>query len=210
MRETVPVAEDTYVNSNAPDSANGGQTYMKIQRGGGRSFLGLVKFNVNGVIAENAAVLSAKLKLPVHSSTSALVDPQVYACLDNGWSESTVTYRNNPAIAELLDSQSGTFDASTTVEFDLTNKVATETQDFQASATASSVATLPYPTNDGSWSEVSLDAAGLAAINKIGSTQMRLGFATDDDNDGTADYLGFYSGDNSTVANRPKLVIVYH
>jgi hypothetical protein len=38
---------------------------------------------------------------------------------------------------------------------------------------------------------------------------MKVYFATDDDNDSTADYIGFYSGENATSANRPQFVVVY-
>jgi len=50
---------------------------------------------------------------------------------------------------------------------------------------------------------------GLAAINKTGTTQLRVYFNLDDDNDRIADYIGYYSGESSTSANRPQLVVTY-
>jgi hypothetical protein len=52
-------------------------------------------------------------------------------------------------------------------------------------------------------------SAGLAAINKTGTTQLRVYFSLDDNNDKNADYIGYYSGDNGTAANRPQLVVTY-
>ncbi len=86
---------------------------------------------------------------------------------------------------------------------------ALETADFQASATATGVATLSNAASNGAWSEGTLNASGLAAINRTGRTQVRLYFTLDDDNDGTADYLGYYAGEYGTAASRPQLVVQY-
>jgi hypothetical protein len=50
----------------------------------------------------------------------------------------------------------------------------------------------------------------LTYINKTGRTQFRLRFATDDNNDGGADYIRFYSGNDATVSYRPTLVVEYY
>ena len=81
--------------------------------------------------------------------------------------------------------------------------------DFQAAATATGVATMSNPAANGSASTGSLNAAGLAAINKTGRTQLRLAFTLDDNDDTGSDYVGFYSGDNATAANRPTLTVTY-
>jgi serine protease AprX len=81
--------------------------------------------------------------------------------------------------------------------------------DWQAAATASSVATLSNPTANGSASTGNLNAAGLAAISKTGTTQLRIGFTLDDNDDVGYDYIGFYPGENATVANRPQLTVTY-
>jgi hypothetical protein len=97
------------------------------------------------------------------------------------------------------DVQTGGFSGST----------ALQTGDFQATATAIQAASLSNAASNGVWSEGSLNAAGLAALDKTGTTQLRIYFNLDDDDDGGNDYLGYYSGDNTTSANRPQLVVTY-
>jgi hypothetical protein len=98
-----------------------------------------------------------------------------------------------------VDVQSGGLSGSTTLQ----------TGDFQASATVVQAASLSNATSNGSWSEGSLSAAGLAALDKTGTTQFRVYFALDDNDDNGNDYLGYYSGENTTAANRPQLVVTY-
>jgi hypothetical protein len=99
-----------------------------------------------------------------------------------------------------VDVQSGTgFSGST----------ALQAGDFQATATAVQAASLSNAANNGDWSTGNLNAAGLAAINKTGTTQLRVYFNLDDNDDTGNDYIGYYSGDNGTAANRPQLVVTY-
>ena len=89
-----------------------------------------------------------------------------------------------------VDVQSGSgFSGSTTLQ----------TGDFQAAATAVQAASLSNAANNLDWSTGSLNAAGLAAINKTGTTQLRVYFNLDDNNDQSADYIGYYSGDNGDL-----------
>ena len=97
------------------------------------------------------------------------------------------------------DVQTGGFSGSTTLQ----------TGDFQAAATAVQAASLSNAAANGDWSEGSLNAAGLAAVSKTGTTQLRVYFALDDNDDTSNDYIGYYSGDNATAANRPQLVVTY-
>ncbi|HVR96752.1 MAG TPA: M14 family zinc carboxypeptidase [Thermoanaerobaculia bacterium] len=97
------------------------------------------------------------------------------------------------------DVQTGGFTGSTTLQ----------TGDFQATATAVQAASLSNAASDGSWSEGNLNAAGLAAVSKTGTTQLRVYFDLDDNDDNGNDYIGYYSGDNTTAANRPQLVVTY-
>jgi len=97
------------------------------------------------------------------------------------------------------DVQTGGFSGSTTLQ----------TDDFQAAATAVQAASLSNAAANGDWSEGSLNAAGLAAINKTGTTQLRVYFSLDDNDDGHNDFIGWYSGENGTAANRPQLVVTY-
>jgi hypothetical protein len=64
-------------------------------------------------------------------------------------------------------------------------------------------------TPSASWYSANLLSTAFAKVNKTGLTQFRLRFAKDDNDDGLADYLSFYSG-NATAANRPQLVITYN
>lgn len=94
--------------------------------------------------------------------------------------------------------QNGTgFSGSTTLQ----------NRDFQAAATAVQAAALSDAASNGTWSTGSLNAAGIAALNKTGTTQLRVYFNLDDNDDTGNDYLGYYSGENATAANRPQLVV---
>jgi hypothetical protein len=81
--------------------------------------------------------------------------------------------------------------------------------DFEAVATATAVATLSEAAANGDWSEATLNAAGLAAINRSGTTQLRAYFTLDDDDDGIRDYVGYYPGDALDAADQPELVVTY-
>ncbi len=97
------------------------------------------------------------------------------------------------------DVQTGSFSGSTTLQ----------TGDFQAAATVAQAASLSNAANNGDWSQGSLNAAGLAAVSKTGTTQLRIYFSLDDNDDTGNDYIGYYSGENATAANRPQLVVTY-
>jgi len=97
-----------------------------------------------------------------------------------------------------VDAQTGGLSGSTTLEL----------ADFQAIATAAQTASLSNAASNGVWSTASLNAAGLAALNKTGTTQFRVYFSLDDNDDMGNDYIGYYSGE-ATSANRPQLVITY-
>jgi len=101
---------------------------------------------------------------------------------------------------EWVDVQNGSgFSGSTTLQ----------NGDLQSAATAVHAATLSNAASNGTWSTATLNVAGLAAINKTGTTQLRVSFNLDDNDDTGNDYLGYYSGENGTAANRPQLVVTY-
>jgi len=79
--------------------------------------------------------------------------------------------------------------------------------DFSAPATLADAGTLAAPGANG-LAEAILNAEGLAALHKAGTTQLRLSFTRDDDEDGRADYAGFFSGE-SAASLRPQLVVTY-
>ena len=80
--------------------------------------------------------------------------------------------------------------------------------DFQAAAGASAVATFGLTPVSG-WYSAGITAAGKSLISRTGTTQFRLRFTLDDNNDHIADFMKFYSGD-SAIANQPELVIEYY
>jgi hypothetical protein len=87
--------------------------------------------------------------------------------------------------------------------------VALAISDFQAAATASaggSIGSVP----SGAWYNGTLNSAGRAAVNKTGTTQLRLRFKLDDNNDHGADYLSFFSGNAPASPDRPLLLVYYN
>ncbi len=81
--------------------------------------------------------------------------------------------------------------------------------DFEAAADAVQVATLSNAANNEDLSTGLLNSTGLSFLNKTGKTQFRIYFSLDDNNNGVIDYIGWYSGENATAANRPVLEVVY-
>ncbi len=100
----------------------------------------------------------------------------------------------------LVDVQTGSFGGS----------AALQTSDFQAAATAPAVGSLNDPATNGDlWSIGSIDAAGLAGINKTGRTQVRIGFELPDNANAVADRTVFASGEDPIAAQRPELDVTY-
>ncbi|MBL1171703.1 MAG: hypothetical protein HND45_04665 [Chloroflexi bacterium] len=80
--------------------------------------------------------------------------------------------------------------------------------DFQAAAGRVAVAVFGTPVNN--WYSAVLNSSGRNYINLTGTTQFRLRFTTDDNNNGVADYMKFYSGDHGNVGVWPTFVIEYY
>jgi hypothetical protein len=80
--------------------------------------------------------------------------------------------------------------------------------DFQATANNNLAGTMPN-TPVGNVYTAILSGTSYPFINLQGSTQFRLAFKKDDNNDRGADNIQFYSGDMSTVSYRPVLIITY-
>jgi len=97
-----------------------------------------------------------------------------------------------------VDVQSGSgFSGSTTLQ----------TGDFQAAATASSGEPHQCHQQPG-LVDRQLERRGPRGRQQDGTTQLRVYFNLDDNNDKSADYIGYYSGDNGTRQS-PQLVVVY-
>ncbi len=86
------------------------------------------------------------------------------------------------------------------------NNTAVALNDFAAAPSGSTPETLTNLAS--SWVTVQLSISDLAFINKVGVTQFRLRFELDDNDDLSADYLKFYSGE-AAAANQPQLIVTY-
>jgi hypothetical protein len=83
-----------------------------------------------------------------------------------------------------------------------------EMGDFQAAAGQKSVAIFgAKPTS--SWYSALLNDRGRAYVNLTGTTQFRLRFAMDDNNNNAANFMRFFSGDYAVVGDTPTLIIEY-
>jgi hypothetical protein len=80
--------------------------------------------------------------------------------------------------------------------------------DFQAAASLSNAGMFAKTPNAG-WYKASLKPSAFPFINLGGTTQFRLRFQLDDNNDEGYDYLRFYSG-NADPAYRPMLIVEYY
>ena len=87
------------------------------------------------------------------------------------------------------------------------NNIALQTGDF--SAPASSTIRDQFVGLTFTWYGAQLSDANLLLVNKTATTQFRLSFSKDDNDDLSADYIKFYSG-NSTSTNVPQLVVSYY
>ncbi len=81
--------------------------------------------------------------------------------------------------------------------------------DFQSAPSAANAGFFNPTPLAGNWYNANLTNAALPFLNLTGTTQFRLSFTLDDNDDGGADALRFYSG-NATASNRPVLIVTYY
>ena len=98
----------------------------------------------------------------------------------------------------LVDIRSGAFGAS-----------ALQVTDFQSTSSLDSAGTVLNAPVDNWFSAILIDPA-LPFISRTGSTQFRLRFQIDDNDDLGADTIKFYSGDTAIIDNRPLLLVEYY
>jgi hypothetical protein len=80
--------------------------------------------------------------------------------------------------------------------------------DFQAPASKLAVGTFSA-TPVLNWYSANILSTGFPYINKAGTTQFRLRFIKDDNDDRNADYMKFFSGNYAAASIRPTLIIEY-
>lgn len=174
---------DTITTSFANEDANDG--YVKAFAGGGSPAVGTLESSLGLAIGRgtdgkfNRALLSF--------DTSSLPDGATVLS-----ATLTVTYRsasgdpwsNPPGNRLTIDVRNGCFGACTM-----------ETADWGAAATATAVADIP-PFSGGTRTSALFSAAGLAAVNRSGRTQLRLRFAADQS---ATHYLWIGNGATATL-----------
>ena len=79
--------------------------------------------------------------------------------------------------------------------------------DFEAAGTSSVTTFNKAPS--GNWFSAILNAGGRSGINRTGSTQFRLYFTSDDNNNRVADNMKFFSGETANASARPILIVEY-
>ena len=87
-------------------------------------------------------------------------------------------------------------------------KPALQSTDFQSRSSRNFVGKFASTPLVGDWYTVDLKYTAYSFINKYGTTQFRLRFKKDDNNDSGADYFKFYSG-NALPGYQPVLIVEY-
>lgn len=87
------------------------------------------------------------------------------------------------------------------------DKAILQVDDFSAATPSSVLDSFAELTS--SWYATELHDANLALVNRAGTTQFRLSFSTDDNDNLIPDYVEFYSG-NSLSTNVPQLIVTYY
>ena len=82
--------------------------------------------------------------------------------------------------------------------------------DFQAAASMQNIGTIRNLPDANSRYSTNLMSTAYSSVNKKGLTQVRLRFATDDNNDNGADFIRFFSGNDAALSNRPLLQVTYY
>jgi hypothetical protein len=82
--------------------------------------------------------------------------------------------------------------------------------DFQAAGSCQSVVATFGSTPVLSWYSAVMSNTWFSEIDLAGTTQFRLRYTLDDNNDAGADYMRFYSGNAAAATNHPQLIIQYY
>jgi hypothetical protein len=98
-----------------------------------------------------------------------------------------------------VDIRKGTFSGSAVLQL----------TDFKALSNLDAVGTFgKTPLNN--WYTATLTSAAYPLVNRAGLTQFRLRFLRDDNDDRSADYMKFLSGNHASISVRPLLIVQYY
>jgi hypothetical protein len=166
--------------TNVGGSANSASTTFIIgDDGSDRQYRAILHFNTAS-IPDTAKIISVKLKIKRQGVVG------------------TNPFTTHGALR--FDMRKGFFGAADTLAIGDFQAAATKLNAGQFSSTAVS---------GGSAYQANLPASSFPYINKAGITQFRLRFTLDDNDDMSADYMKFLSGDYSVVSDRPELEVQY-
>jgi hypothetical protein len=161
--------------------------------------------NIGGSMNSSAANLilgdddaDKQYRAILHFDTSALPDNAVVTSVTLKIKQQGNVVGNNPfSFASLhVDMRNPAFGSSILELVDY---------DFAAKKVKSAVFN-PNPVNG--WYSARFNNGGKLYINRTGTTQLRLYFSVDDNNNNIADFIRFFSG-NASAGDRPKLLIQY-
>ncbi|MEO7933704.1 MAG: LamG-like jellyroll fold domain-containing protein [Chthoniobacterales bacterium] len=177
-------AQDGYVRESSETSNAGGtitSTSLRIgDDSSDRQYKTIVSFDTSS-IPDDATIISATLKMRRSGGSGT-----------NPFTTHGTCY---------VDVKSGSgYSASTTLQIG----------DFEATADVATVATMSNAASTGAWSTGSLNQAGRGLINKTGTTQCRVYFTLDDNDDRGNDYVSFNSGEDSASGYAPVLEVTYN
>jgi hypothetical protein len=106
---------DAQVVEGSPTSNYGTKTYLYTQSAAGGPYLderSWLQFNLDGLVPAGAQVVAARLKLYCWKAGSANMPASVHSVSDDSWTESGLTWNNQPALGTAIDTQ--TLSAGTT------------------------------------------------------------------------------------------------
>jgi hypothetical protein len=81
--------------------------------------------------------------------------------------------------------------------------------DFQAASSKNTVGVLTYAPTPG-WYTIALNETSFPFVDLSGTTQLRLRFQVDDDDDLQTDILKILSGNATNISDRPALIVEYY
>ncbi len=201
---TLSASEDSYVHESNASSNYGSSTSVYVKTEAGVNRHGYFKFNLSGV----SGVTSARLR--VYGSASSTTTLSAYQTTD-GWSESTLTWTNRPAVGSLV----GSVPINTTAQYnelDVTSYVSAQasgdgTVSFVLQESAGKYTTLNSSENTLNPPQLEITASGSgggdiqapsapAGLNAavVSSSQLNLSWSASTDNVGVTGYDLYRNG----------------